>query len=114
MLGSPLVIAGDVLIDLWAALDPPHLAESGVAIAYLRDYDGASYTEITNGAVYARDWQSGSTTFVERMALIRDVSYTVPAGNELELRLLVADASQHNMWLAYDMNATNSLKNLFL
>ena len=111
-LDSPLAIAGDVLIDLWAALDPPHLDEPGVAIAYLRDYDGATYSEIANGAVYSRDWQAGSTTFVERMALIKDVNYTVPAGNELEFRLLVEDASKHNMWLAYDFDATNSLINL--
>ena len=112
VLGSPIAISGDVLIDLWTALDPPHLAEHGVALAYLRDYDGASYTEIANGALFARDWQSGSTTFVERMSLIQGVSYTIPAGHELELKLLVDDASKHDMWLAYDIEATNSLINL--
>ena len=112
VLSSPLAINGDVLVDLWAALSPPNPLEIGVILAYLRDYDGAGYTEIANGAVYARDWQSGSASFVERMALIPNLDYTIPAGHELELRVLVDEASDQNMSLVYDLGSFTSVLNL--
>ena len=112
VLTSPLAIDADVLVNLWAALSPANSQENGVILAYLRDFDGAAYTEIANGAVYASDWQSGSTSFVERMALIIDVDYTIPAGHELELRVMVDEDSAQNMVLAYDLEAFTSALNL--
>ena len=112
VLGTPKVISGDVLIDLFAALTPVTQGEIGVVIAYLRDFDGSSHIEIGEGAVIARDWQSGATGFVERMALVKDVNYTIPAGHELEVRLQVDIASQQEMTLAYDTEEFSSLVNL--
>ena len=113
VLGAPKVISGDVLIDLFAALTPVTQGQVGIVVAYLRDFDGSSHTEIGSGAVFARDWQSGATGFVERMALVKDVDYTIPAGHELEVRLQIDIASQQDMTLAYDTEQHSSLVNLF-
>ena len=112
VLSSPLAINGDVLVDLWASLSPPNPQEIGVILAYLRDFDGVGYTEIANGAVYARDWQSGSASFVERIALISNLDYTVPAGHELELRVIVDENSGQDMLLAYDIATFTAVLNL--
>ena len=111
-LTSPLTITGDVLVDLWGVLEPATTGDIGVIITYLRDYDGASYTEIGEGAVFARDWQSGSPGFVERMALVQGVNYTVAAGNEFEIRMVLDDASNQDMQIAYDTRVFPSLVNL--
>ena len=112
VLTSPVVISGDVLIDLWAALTPANSNEEGIILVYLRDYDGSSYTEIGEGATFARDWQSGSSSFVEKLSLIKDINYTVPAGNQLEIRIVVDDASIQDMAFAYDTQTYSSLVNL--
>ena len=112
---SPLTISGDVLVDIWAKLQVPTLGQIGVVLVYLRDYDangGAGYIEIADGAVYARDWQSNSTTFVERSGLIQGVGYTVPVGHQLELRLIIDNPSSDDMELAYDIASFPSLLNL--
>ena len=113
VLGTPTVINGDVLVDLYATLTPFALGELGVLVVYLRDFDGASHTEIGESAVFARDWQSGSSGFVERMGLIKNVNHTIPAGNELEIRLQVDAASHQEMTVAYDTQQHSSLIDLF-
>ena len=112
VLGKPTVIDGDVLVDIFAVLSPVVQGQIGIVIAYLRDYDGVSHTEIGQSAVFARDWQSGSTSFVERMALIKDVNYTIPVGHELEVRLQIDIASQQDMMVAYDTEQHSTLVNL--
>ena len=111
-LTSPLIIAADVLIDLWAALIPADSGKPGVVITYLRDYDGSGFTEIGEGAVFSRDWQSGSTTFVEKLALVEGINYTVPTGHELEVRIVVDSSSAQDMNFAYDTDTFPSLVNL--
>ena len=112
-LGSDLAISGDVLIELFASLSPLYQGEAGIIITYLRDHDGnGGYTEIGDGAAFSRDWQAGSVTFVERVAMIPGVGYTVPEGHELELRLVVDDASGQDMEFAYDAAQYASFVNL--
>ncbi len=112
VLGVPKVVNGDVLIDLFAALKPVTQGQVGIVIAYLRDFDGSSHVEIGEGAVFARDWQSGATGFVERITLVKGIDYTIPAGHELEVRLQIDTAAQQDMTLAYDTEQHSSLVNL--
>jgi hypothetical protein len=109
---DPLPIIGDVLVDLWSSLSPPNLAEVGIVVVYLRDFDGTSYTEVGQGAIFKRDWQSGSTGLVERLALVQGVNYTLSAGHQLEIRIIVDVASQQDMRIAYDTKDYPSLLNL--
>jgi len=111
-LTSPIVIAEDVLVDIWAALTPANTGATGIVVVYLRDYNGVTYTEIGEGAVFARDWQSGSSTFVEKLALITGLDYTVPAGHELEIRFIVDIASSQDMAFAYDTEDFPAMVNL--
>lgn len=111
-LTQPLAISGDVLVDLWSTLVPPVSNEVGILIAYLREYDGAGYTEIGEGAIFARDWQQGSPGMVERMALLEGIDYTLQPGSELELRIIADIASAHDINLAYDTKDFPSLLNL--
>ena len=111
-LTQPLTISGDVLVDLWSALVPAVSNEVGILVAYLRDYNGAGYTEIGEGAIFARDWQEGASGLVERMALIEGIDYTLSPGNELELRIIADIASDRDIRLGYDTKDYPSLLNL--
>ena len=112
VLANPVVINSDVLVDLWSALSPANTNEEGIILIYLRDYNGSTYTEIGEGATFARDWQSGSSSFVEKLSLIKNVNYTIPAGNQLEIRIVVDDASIQDMAFTYDTQSYSSLVNL--
>jgi len=109
---NPLPIVGDVLVDLWSSLTPPNLAQVGIIVVYLRDFDGAAYTEVGQGAIFKRDWQSGSNGLVERVALIQGVDYTLSVGHQLEIRVIVDVASQQDMRFGYDTKDYPSLLNL--
>ena len=61
-----------------------------------------AYTEIGNGTVFKADWQGGSSTFVQATITIPGLNYTVSAGNSLEVKLIVTDNSEKDMWFAYD------------
>ena len=91
------------MVDLWAGIRGFQADQSGALTIFLRDLDGSSYTEIANGSIFAEDWQQGSKTFVPQTIIIPDVDYTVPAGHQLEARV-IADTikSSKDMWLAYD------------
>ena len=101
-LSSDLVISGDVIVDLWAAVKDFSLSKTGVVTMYLRDKDGSTYTEIGDTSVFDADWQEGSSTFLKKSLIISDVDSTVSSGHELEFRLQVENQSDDAMWIAYD------------
>ena len=102
-LDSSLDITGDVLVDIWAAITEFRTNKTGAVTMYLRDYDGSSYTEIGNGSVFADDWHQNEASFVETTIIVPDVSYSIPAGNRLEARLIVDFVTGgQNMIFAYD------------
>ena len=69
---------------------------------YLRDFDGFRHTEIGNDLVFDGDWQDGSGTFVQRTASLGSLNYTIPEGNEIEVKPIVDSLAVNNMWFAYD------------
>ncbi|PKB57180.1 MAG: hypothetical protein BZY73_04325 [SAR202 cluster bacterium Casp-Chloro-G3] len=89
-------------IDFWSGVENFTLATTGSATFYLRDFNGSSHTEIGNDSVFDANWQGGSGTFVQRTASIPSLDYTVPEGNELEVKLIVDSSAVNNMWFAYD------------
>ena len=97
-----MVIDGEVLVDLWAPIaNFPNEEKIGIVTAYLGDFDGVGYNEIGNGTVYASDWQEVSPTFVSRPIIMVVTGHTVPAGNQIEVRLIV-EAGSDEMWFAHD------------
>ena len=101
-LSNPLALAGTVTIDFWSAIKDFTMSTAGAVTFYLRDYDGSSHIEIANGTVSEADWQGGISNFVAKTLSIGSVNYTVSAGNQLELKLIVGVASGDDMWFAYD------------
>ena len=95
-------INGTVTVTIWAAVKGFGQGKEGEVIVYLRDYNGSSYTEIGNGSVFNADWQGGSNTFVQATVAIPGVSYTIPLGNMIEVKVVVGAQAGDDMWLAYD------------
>ncbi len=100
--GTAIEINGDVNFNFWSGIKDFGQSKRGVVIAYLRDFDGAEYTEIASATLDSADWQGGIEDWVETLMTFFDVSYTIPAGHYLELKVLVDDASDDDMWFAYD------------
>ena len=108
-LSSSLALDGTVTIDFWSAVKDFTLSTAGTVTLYLRDYDGSSHIEIANGTVTKADWQGGVSDFVANTLSIASVDYTISAGNQLELKLIVGAASEDDMWFAYDTTAHPSV-----
>ena len=102
-------LMGSVTIDIWAAIKGFTQNKKGEVIIYLRDYNGSSYTEIGNGNVYEQKWQGGSSTWVNKTITISGLNYTIPAGNELEVEVIVGSRSGDDMWFAYDTTSYPSV-----
>ncbi len=98
-------LIGTATITLWAAIKDYGDAKAGEVTAYLRDYNGSTYTEIGNGTVFKANWQEGSGTFVQETITIPGLSYTIPVGNMLEIKMIVTDNSDDDMWFAYDTSS---------
>ena len=101
-LGGGLSLVGTAEANVWAAVKSYGQGKAGEVFVYLRDYNGSTYTEIGNGSVYRADWQGGSSTFVQGIITIPGLNYTIPAGNMLEVKILVGGNAGDDMWLAYD------------
>ena len=113
VLSESLLLTGTVAVDLWGAIQQYQLDKAGIVTLFFRDYDGSSYTEIAQGTIYDNDWQAGSTgDLVRKVVLVPGFNYTVPAGNELELKMIVENIAASEMWFAYDTGAYQSLVNL--
>lgn len=112
-LTEPHVISGPVSINMWSAVKDFNTSLTGELEFFLRDYDGSSYTEIDSGTVTAGPWDPGATgTWVNRLLEIPSVDYTLAAGHQLELKVIVGAGSADDMWLAYDTNALASVLRL--
>ncbi|MCH7740540.1 MAG: hypothetical protein IIC93_10410, partial [Chloroflexi bacterium] len=102
-LSEDLEIDGTAIVDFWAALKDFSTVLAGDVTVYLRDFDGASYTEIGNVTVSADPWDTGASgAFVSKTAQITGLNYTVAAGNQLEVKVIVGAGSGDDMWFAYD------------
>ena len=96
-----MVINGTVTFDFWSGMKSFLLSTNGDVTVYLRDYNGSSHTEIGNGNLVDADWQGGSTTWVNKTIDIAGLDYTIPAGNELEVKIIVGIGAGNDMWFSY-------------
>ena len=99
---SSFHILGPTQLRLWSALKDFQLGAAGEVTVFLRDYNGSTYTEIANVTLLDADWHAGTGNFVEAKIDFPSVDYTIPAGNFLELKVLVGDNAADSMWFAYD------------
>ncbi len=112
--GSDLAISGSVQLRIWSAVHDFDTTKGGRLMARLADCAGAAprdtnapqcteiaWTELVSGGAWA---PSGSFEF--KTLDFGPVTYTVLAGRELRLKLVVADTSPEKLMLAFDTNAT--------
>ena len=108
-LSSSEYLVGSVTIDIWGAITGFTQGKAGEVFIYLRDYNPSSYSEIGNGNVNEANWQGGSSTWVMKTISISVLNYTIPAGNELEVEVIVGGNSGDDMWFAYDTTSYSSV-----
>ena len=101
-LADDLAIQGDVSVILWSGIKSFDLGKAGSVTVFLRHFDGSTYTEIAQGSLTDSDWQGGSSTWVSKAINIIGVSYTIPAGEFFEVKLIVGLSAGDDMWFAYD------------
>ncbi len=100
-------IYGTASLAMRSAVQGFATGRAGSLRAYLRDYDpsAGTYVEIANGTTTAANWQAGSPTWVIRTVSIAVAGYTVPAGHQVEVKVMTTSAAYTNMWIAYDASA---------
>jgi hypothetical protein len=92
-------LSGSVVVEFWAAMKDFRTDKVGVVRAYLFDVSGGSSVLITEGVTVLAPSTAG---WHYRGIGLSIPSYTIPAGNELELKLIVDSTSGDDMWFAYD------------
>ena len=115
-----MLISGDVNIDFWSAVRRTtgceiRLTTAADVIMFLRDHDGVGgFTDIGSGTLSVADCQCGISDFVEKTISITGISYTVPAGHDLELKVIVPStaAPADQIGFAYDTMSFPSVVNL--
>jgi hypothetical protein len=107
-LATPLLLSGTVTADIWSATDTGTANRTGGIVAYLRDYNGATYVEIANG-IYSRTYAAGRTFYHLPITITLGAPYTLAAGHRLELKLVASNAYQSNMLVAYDTTTYSSV-----
>ena len=108
VLAADLTINGAAQLHFWSAMKDFGTGKRGNVQVFLRDYNGSSYTEITTGSLDVSDWQGGSGSWVLKTWTFPSVIYTVAAGNRLEVKIIVEDSSDDDMWFSYDVTAYDS------
>jgi Bacterial Ig domain/HD domain len=95
---SPLVLDGPVTLDLWSAAGALGAVTPGTLYAYLYDCTagGGSCTNIASNAVSESPWNTSLVDWGLRTITIGSVTRTVPAGNELRVRLSFQSS---DLWL---------------
>jgi len=103
-LADPLVIDGMIELEFWSAIKDFGTGKAGDVGAFLRDFNPATsaYTEIGNATLAVSNWQGGSSTWVVNTISISVSNYTLQAGRQLDVRLVVGGSSGDDMWFAYD------------
>ena len=96
-----LVLSGNVEVTLFSAMKDFTTDKRGHIQVYLRDCTGNSCTTIASGSLDRRQWNDASG-WSEDTILLSGLSYTVAAGRQLELKIVVHDDSDDDMWFAYD------------
>ena len=101
---SSQLVNGSVTVHIWSGITGFPLAQKGVLIAYLRDFNPilSTYVEIANATLTDANWQAGSATWVQKSIVIPVANYTIPGGHRLELKVETTSASYANMVIAYD------------
>jgi hypothetical protein len=104
------VLSGTVRLTLWSAMKDFATDKDGLITAYLRDCDAGFTSCSLVGEVTRtlRPWH-GAATWRAVDLDFTGLSRTLAANRRLELKVVVNDRSDDDMWLAYDAAAQASV-----
>ena len=101
-----LSISRDLYVTFFAAIENFETGTEGRVEVFLRDHDGAGgYIELGKATVIDRDWQKGSTAFIQQTLVFPGILHSISPGHEVEVRFVVQLPGGQNMWFAYDTEA---------
>jgi hypothetical protein len=106
--GASLVIQGNVTVNLWSAMKNFDGAKGGAVTVYLCDFDGSDYVELGSDTLADSTWQDGTPSWVLKTFQFSVGPHTVAPGHSLELKVIVENSSDDDMWFAYDTAARKS------
>lgn len=110
---SSRAISGNVQFTVWTGTQYFTLNKPGSVTAYLREWNGSTYTEIANTTVTDSDWQGGSVGWVQTVFTFAGVNDTIASGRSLEIKLIAnGGGSYQHMWFAYDTTSYAATLNL--
>ena len=104
-LASDVAINGIPRLHFWSGMKNFATGIAGEVQAYLRDFDGSGYTEVASGTLDVADWQADDASWVYKTLTMTSASYTVGAGNQMEIKIIVGATSGDDIWFAYDTTA---------
>ena len=103
---APRLLDGNILVRTWASL-AGHGPGKGVVTVYVRDFDpdggtSGNYVALASQTLTFAQWTEQTGDFYQRDFAVRVNNYTLAAGRQVELKLIVVDESDDDMWFAYD------------
>jgi HD-GYP domain-containing protein (c-di-GMP phosphodiesterase class II) len=95
---APLALAGPVTLDVWSSTGIFGTLKGGTLYTYLYDCTagGASCAIIASNTATANPWDTSLVDWGHRSITVGTVNHTVPAGNELRIKLLY---HQGDLWV---------------
>jgi hypothetical protein len=107
-MSTPVTIAGPLDLTLWTATKDFEPDKGGSISIYLRDFNGSTHTTVAVTTYTLVDWQNGSPTWVMLNVQMGVGAYTIAAGHQLELKIIVNNSSEDDLWFAYDTETYDS------
>jgi hypothetical protein len=104
-LPASAVINGQVKVTFFSAMKDFAQNKRGNVTVFLRAYNGSSYQQLCQGNLTDANWQGGSNTWVSKTITFSCNNVTIPAGQRLEVKIVVGNNAGGDMWFAYDTTA---------
>jgi len=102
--GADVDLNGPVTLTMWSAMKDFHTDKEGAVTAFLMecDADGDNGSLIASATVTRGDWDTNDTgTWIEDTFDFGSVSYVIPSGRSLGLKIVVPVSAGDDMWFAY-------------
>lgn len=99
---------GKAKLEIWSSANALDVLKCGTLVAYLRDYDPVAntYVEIKSDDISSLLWSD--LGWREYELTFNSLSYTVPAGHQLEVKVITGSASCRSLYVAYDTKTYDS------
>lgn len=105
---AAFTIDGSVSLSVWSAVREFEEDKAATLAAYLRDCSGSACTLVGSATHSDADWQDGYTGWRPAGLTITTGTYTLAPGHWLELKLIVPNSSEDDLWFAYDTTTYDS------